>query len=574
MNSDDVEAGLSRQPPIADPQTGVEPPVAAAPPGPKRFGGYAALVAAGIMLSRVAGLVRTSVFTHYLGTSGAADAFTVALKVPNFLQNLLGEGVLAAAFIPVYSRLLSKGEQRVADRVAGVFISFLFVIVVLIVTLGVIFTPFILSLTAGGLPPPVMDLAIKFTRIIFPGVGVLVLYAWALGILNAHRQFFISYVAPVLWSLSMIVTLIVFGMRMSGAALATALSWGTLVGFVLQFAIEIPFVLRHAKHLSFGFDLALEPVRTIFRNIVPVIGGRGVVQISAYVDTFIATMLPTGSATILSVAQTLYMMPISVFGMSVAAAELPQMASEHGSEEKINAALRRRLDRGVQQMAFFVIPTTVAFFVLGRLIVAALFQRGVFTANDTLLVWYVLCGSAIGLLVSTLGRLYSSAFYALHDTRTPVRIAMLRVFVGTVLAVLFAFPLRWLFPAVFTALRLPIPQTPGGAAALGVVGITTASAIAAWVEFMLLRSRMRRRIGGGESKFTLMLKLWIAAIVAGVVSVTADVFVVRGIAAHLPLPYISEAILVCGTFGVAYFAVAMLLGVDEVRAFIGRFVKR
>jgi putative peptidoglycan lipid II flippase len=567
MNSDDVEAGLSRQPPTADPQAGVEPPVAAAPPGPKRFGGYAALVAAGIMLSRIAGLIRTSVFAHYLGVSGATDAFNVALKVPNFLQNLLGEGVLSAAFIPVYSRLISRGEQKVADRVAGVFVSFLALIVVVIVVIGVLFTPVVLRFTAPGLEPPVMALAIKFTRIIFPGVGVLVLYAWALGILNAHRQFFISYVAPVLWSASMIVTLVVCGMTMSGAALATALAWGTLIGFVLQFAIEIPFVLRHAKHLSFGFDLALEPVRTIFRNILPVIGGRGVVQISSYVDTFIASLLQTGAVTVLSYAQTLYTLPISVFGMSVAAAELPQMASEHGSEEEIRAALRRRLDRGVRQMAFFVVPTTVAFLLIGRVIAAALFQRGAFTADHSLLVWYALCGSAIGLLVSTLGRLYSSAFYALHDTKTPVRIAMVRVAIGTGLALLFVYPLRWLFPAMFTAIGLTVP---GGVA---VVGISTASALAAWVEFLLLRNRMQKRIGAGESKTAYMLKLWIAAILAGVVSVIADIYVARGVASHLPMPRISEAILVCGAFGVVYFAVAAILGVAEVRAFVGRFVK-
>ena len=109
---------------------------------------------------------------------------------------------------------------------------------------------------------------------VFPGVGLLVLYAWALGILNAHRQFFIGYVAPVLWSAAMIATMVIFGMRMRGAPLAVALAWGTLIGCALQFAVEIPFVLKHSKHLSFGFDRALEPVRTVFRNILPVIGGR------------------------------------------------------------------------------------------------------------------------------------------------------------------------------------------------------------------------------------------------------------------------------------------------------------
>ncbi|MFZ2493731.1 MAG: murein biosynthesis integral membrane protein MurJ, partial [Thermoanaerobaculia bacterium] len=447
-----------------------ESAVAAAKP-PRKAGGYAALVAAGILLSRFAGLIRTAVFAHYLGASAAADAFNVALKVPNFLQNLLGEGVLSASFIPVYSRLVSQGDEKTADRVAGVFASFLALIVVVIVAIGVLGAPLILSVTAAGLEPPVMALAVKFTRIIFPGVGLLVLYAWALGILNTHRQFFISYVAPVLWSAAMIATLLIFGARMAGAQLATALAWGTLVGCFLQFGIEIPFVLRHAKHLSFGFDRSLEPVRTIFRNLLPVVGGRGVVQISGYVDTFIASFLPIGAVTTLFYTQTIYMLPVSVFGMSVAAAELPQMAGEKGSQEEIYKALRRRLTRGLRQVAFFVVPSTVAFLLIGRVIVAGLFERGRFTENTTLVVWYTLIGATLGLLAATMGRLYSSTFYALQDTRTPFRIAIIRVAGGAALALLFAFPLRPWFGRIIAASGLPVPALDGGAMALGVVGI-------------------------------------------------------------------------------------------------------
>ena len=560
MNSDTADADVPRQPPPAD--------------RPPRFGGYAALVAAGILLSRFAGLIRTSVFAHYLGASGAADAFTVALKMPNFLQNLLGEGVLSAAFIPVYSRLVSRGEQKVADRVAGVFVSFLALIVGVIVAIGVIAAPFILNITVAGLEPDVMQLAIRFTRIIFPGVGLLVLYAWALGILNTHKQFFIGYVAPVLWSASMIATLVIFGMWLSGAALAHALAWGTLIGCGLQFGIEVPFVLRHAKHLSFGFDRSLEPVRTIFRNITPVVGGRGVVQISGYVDTFIASLLPTGAVTLLFYAQTVYMLPISVFGMSIAAAELPEMSAAQGSEDEVRRALRTRLDRGLRQVAFFVIPTIVAFVLIGNVLVAALFQRGAFTPQTTLIVWYTLIGSSLGLLVSTMSRLYSSAFYALHDTKTPFRIAIARVFFGAALALHFVFTIGWIFPRVLEFFRLPLPPMPDGSLSIGVVGITTASAVAAWVEFVLLRRALGRRIGRGESKLGFMVKLWLAALAAGAVAVLTHLYAARPLAARLPLSNIVDAILVSAAFGIVYFGVAFVLGVPEVRATLGRLRRR
>lgn len=529
----------------------------------RRFGGYAALVAAGILLSRVAGLIRTVVFARYFGASSAADAFNVALKVPNFLQNMLGEGVLSASFIPVYSRLLAKGDEKLAGRVAGVFACFLALGVSVIVVLGVIATPWILQLTAAGLDPETMALAVRLTRIIFPGVGLLVLYAWALGILNSHRQFFIGYVAPVLWSAAMIAAMVIFGMRVRGAPLAVALAWGTLIGCALQFAIEIPFVLRHSKHLSFGFDRTLEPVKTIFRNILPVVGGRGVIQISGYVDVLLATFIAKGAVSALLFAQTLYMLPISVFGMSVANAELPQMAGETEF-----AALRKRLDRSIRQVAFFVIPSAVAFILIGRPLITALYERGEFTRDTTLLVWYILIGFAIGLLAATLGRLYSSTFYALHDTKTPFRIALARVLGGAILALLFAFPLRPMFAAIVRSLGLPVPAGAGGEAALGVVGISTASALAAWIEFTLLRRGIRNRIGRGEAKGGVMLKLWGSALVAGAAAATI-VYALR-----MPVGKILEAILACGIFGLFYFATGFLLGVPEVRSTLSRFVRR
>lgn len=559
---------------VTEPAPTGEPPVISNQPATRRFGGYAALVAAGILLSRIAGLVRTAVFAHYLGASRAADAFNVALKVPNFLQNLLGEGVLSASFIPVYARLLAKGDEKLAGRVAGVFVSFLALGVSVIVLGGVLLTPLILGITAAGLPPETMELAVRLTRIIFPGIGLLVLYAWSLGILNAHKQFFISYVAPVLWNAAMIATLVIFGSRLKNGDLAVALAWGTVIGCVLQFAIQIPFLIRYQKHLSLGLDRTLEPVRTIFRNIIPVVGGRGVVQISGYVDTFIASFLGPGAIANLVYAQTIYMAPISIFGMSVAAAELPQMASETGSDEEIRAALRRRLDRGIRQIAFFVVPTIAAFLLIGRVIVGALYQRGAFTADATLIVWYILCGSTIGLLVATQARLYSSAYYALHDPKTPFRYAMARVLVGATLGVLFAFPLRPMFRTLLETLGMPLPSVGHVNDALGVVGITAATGIAAWLEYALLRRGMKKRIGPGESKAGYFARLWIAALAGGLAGLFADLYYLRDFASRLPLSRVVEFLLVAALFGVVYFGVCFVAGVHEARATLNRFLRK
>ena len=544
--------------------------------GPRKraFGGYAALVAAGIFLSRIAGLIREAVFAQYLGNSWAADAFKFAQKAPNVLQNLFGEGVLSASFIPVYARLVAKGDEDLAGRVAGAFVSLLAIMVSVVVLIGVIITPWVLLITAPGFEGEVYDLTVVLVRILFISVGILVLSAWCLGVLNTHKMFFLSYVAPVLANVAAIVAFVIFGRRLANADLAVAVAWGMVIGSLLQFGVQLPFVLKLVRRLRMGFDWRLEPVREMFRNFGPVVVGRGVVQVSGYVDLAIATLLPTGAVASMAYAQMIYMLPISLFGMSVAAAELPQMASTTGTTEEIAAALRKRLNRGLRQIAFFVIPTTAAFLLIGRLLVAALYQRGEFRPNDSVVVWYILIGSSLGLLVATLGRLYSSTFYALGDTKTPMRYAIGRVLVGGILAYVFAIPMRPAIAEAFAAMGLPLANTGQGAVALGAAGITLASAIAAWVEFLLLRRGIHRKVGAVEPLVGFYLKLWMAAFAAGIAAFFFDRYAGRAIAERLPLTLIVEAAIACGIFGVVYFAVAALLGVHEVKATLSRFKRR
>jgi putative peptidoglycan lipid II flippase len=554
---------------------GVSDANSAAPAAPRpRFGGYAALVAAGILLSRIAGLVRTRVMAHYLGNSAAADAFTASLKVPNFLQNLLGEGVLSASFIPVYARTLAKGDERLAGRVAGVIVTILAFATSILVLVGVLLTPWLLVLIAPGFQGETRALTIRIVRILFPGTGLLVISAWCLGMLNSHRKFFLSYVAPVVWNAALIATLVIFGSRLREGELAIALAWGTLIGCALQLLVQLPFVFKYAKHLQFGLDTKLPEVRQVFGAFGPVVIGRGVVQLSGYIDLLIATLLPTGAVTSITYAQTIYLMPVSLFGMSVAAAELPQMAGELGDEEVVRAALRGRLSRGLRQIAFFVIPTVVAFIALGNLLIGAVFQTGKFTPEVTRYVWYILIGSTVGLLAQTLGRLYSSAYYALGDTRTPLKYATLRVILTATLGYLFAIPLRPLIVSFVELLHMPIPKVPGGPLALGAVGLTASAGIAGWLEFLLLRRGMQRRIGSVESVAGYELKLWSAAVGAGIASVALDRFALHALLRHVPFRTIVEALLVSGIFGVLYFAIAFLLGVHEVKATLGRFVRR
>jgi len=539
----------------------------------RRTSGYAFFVAAGILLSRIAGLIRERIFAGYFGgTSMAAGVFRAGLRIPNFLPNLFGEGVLSASFIPVYSRLLAQGDEALAGRVAGAIASILAVFISAVVVLGLILTPWIVDLIVPGFEGEARELTIRIVRILFPGVGILVLSAWCLGVLNSHRKFFLSYVAPVLWNAAMVAVMVACGSRMSQTSLAEALAWGTVAGSMLQLLVQVPFVFRYARTLRLGLATSLPQVRTVIRNTGPAILSRGVVQVSAYIDQLIASYLRNGpgAVSILGYAQTIYLLPVSLFGMSVAAAELPQMSSAVGSEEEIAAGLRRRLAAGIRQVAFFIVPTVVGFILIGRSLVAALYQTGQFGAADSTYVWYALAGSTIGLVAITRGRIYNSAFYALHDTTTPLRFAVVRVALTAGLGYLLAFPFRPVIAwAIADLLRLPGPQAADAALVFGAVGLTASAGIAGWVEYLLLRGAMERRIGKCRIEPAYSARLWCSALAAGFLSLAALRFLLP-VFHGIPLVRASwqPALDGCGAlafFGAVYLPATVILGVEEAR---------
>jgi putative peptidoglycan lipid II flippase len=517
----------------------------------------ALFVAIGILCSRLAGLVRQRVIAHYFGLEADADAWSAAFRIPNFLQNLFGEGALSASFIPVYAAFVAKGERDQADRVAGAVASILALVVSGLVLVGVLATPVLIDLIAPGFTGGKRVLTTSLVRILFPGAGLLVMSAWCLGVLNSHHKFLLSYAAPVVWNAAMIVTLLVFGGRSDLPDLARKLAMGSVVGSALQFLIQLPVVVRVAPNLRFALDLASGHVRIVIRNFVPVFISRGVVQVSAYVDQLLASLLPTGAVAGITNAQTLYTLPVSLFGMSVSAAELPTMSAVAETQaggasstptHDAYAALRARLDGGLRQIAFFVVPSAMAFFALGDVVAAAILQTGRFRREESVYVWAILAGSAIGLLASTLGRLYSSTYYALRDTKTPLRYAIVRVVLTTVLGYLFA---------------IPLPRLLGIDAQWGAAGLTSSAGIAGWVEMLMLRSTLNARIGRTGLPIDYVVQLWTCAAVGAAAA--------WGMKMALPsLHPVMAAAAILGPYGVVYFAGAFAFRMPEARAALGR----
>lgn len=447
----------------------------------------ATAVSLGILGSRVVGFIRESVFAHYFGNSDAADAFRAALRIPNLLQNLFGEGVLSASFIPVYSKL--RSEKGNAAELARSIFAILFCLSSVITILGLIFTPQLIDLITPGFEGEKRELAIQLVRILFPSTALLVFSAWCLGIQNSHRKFLLSYSAPILWNGAIIAALFLFGRNEGGIVWVT---WGVALGSLLQFAIQLPMTMGLLGQAFGSIHFKTTEVKQVLHNFVPVVITRGVVQISAFIDSMIASLLSSGSLAVLSYAQILYLLPVSLFGMSVSAAELPEL-SEMSADDK--DAFKNRLERGLERILFFIFPSAASFIFIGDRLIAFVFQSGAFGSQDTARVWSALGILAIGMPFSTASRLLSSYFYSRSQARTLLPISLMRVVVSTALACFFSLVLN-----------------------LDLGGLCIGAALASVLETALLVLKLKKELGILPKISVSTLSLGVIAILSGLAS--------------------------------------------------------
>lgn len=485
-----------------------EPSAAAsAPSAPTQASGRSALlVGSGVLLSRLSGLIREQVLAGFLGTRVAADALKAALQIPGLLQNVLGEGVLSASFVPVYATTLADDEEHGTDdagRLAGAIAAILGLMTAVIVFVGIVAARPITWLILPYLADDAFELTVSLVRIMWAGLGFVVLSAWCLGVLNTHRRFFLSYVAPVLWNAAQVVLATIAWLNdWSDGDIARAAAWGVAIGGALQFAVQLPLVLKVAPKLRLALDLQFAPVREVARRFGPAVLGRGVVQLSAFFDLFLAGLLAAGAISGLSLAQILYLLPIGVFAMSVAAADLPELSREQTNLPRVASRLRA----GQERIAFYVIFCAVAFLVAGKPVVGAVFERGQFTGDDTVFVWLVLGGYSLGLVASATSRLLQNACFAAGDVSGPARIAGLRVTVAAVIGIALMLQFERYgvtngsltklgdLPA-FDLLPEEIREDDDLPQRIGAVGLALGSAVAAWIEYFLLRRRVRDQLG-------------------------------------------------------------------------------
>jgi len=413
-------------------------------------GRQAARVAAGILLTRVLGYVRERVFAYYFGNDSVpADAFRAALRIPNTIRSLLGEGTLLGSFIPVYAALHERTDKSGARALAGAILGLLLLGSGILALLGIALAPAITTVLAKGFDEPRRQLTISLVRILFPMTGLMVISAWCLGILNTHRRFFLPYAAPALWNIAGIVAMVTAGTWLANRALpldaqlhrlSLALAWGTVAGSVLQIAVQLPVCWRLLRGIPLRFSTAPEGVRAVIVAWLPLLLGAGVAQFSGLIDTLLGSFTGPGGVSALGYAQIVQLLPISLFGVSVTAVSLPELAREALGAAP-NEQLRTRIAVGFRRIVYFVVPSSLAFIALNREIIGALYQTGRFTADATALVGNVLAAYGVGLVGQATVKLFASGFYAMRDTRTPVKIAASSLVVSTGLAWLL---MRWI----------------------------------------------------------------------------------------------------------------------------------
>ena len=403
-------------------------------------------VSAATFLSRVLGLVRDQVFAALFGAGTAADAFNMAFRVPNLLRDLFAEGAMSASFVPTFTQWREKEGDAAAWALGRQLMSTLLAVLLGICALGWIFAPQLVGLLAGGFAavPGKLELTVTLTRIMLPFLPVVALAAAAMGMLNARGVFFLPALAPALLNLGMVV----FGLalipvcRSAGWPVITAMALGVVLGGLLQFVVQLPKLAR----LGFRFALELPTwhpgVQRVASLMLPATIGLAATQLNIFVSQAIAASFREGSVSWLQYAFRLMQLPIGLFGVAVATVSLPALSRAAVRQDL--PAVRSTLSESVRLVLLLTIPSALFLAVMAQPILALLFQHGRFTAADTSATAGALVMYCVGLPAFAAVGIFTRAFYAMGDTRTPVRSTFVAVGVNLVLNLLFVGPLAGL----------------------------------------------------------------------------------------------------------------------------------
>jgi len=400
----------------------------------------ATVIGTGTLLSRVLGFFRDMVIANFFGAGMAADAFFMAFRIPNLWRRLVGEGSLTISFIPVYTEYLTQRSEEETRKITHIAFTIAGVILLILTLLGILFSPILIRIIAPGWftqYPEKFQLTVTLNQIIFPYIFFMGLFALCMGILNSHRHFFAPAIAPIFLNISIIVSVFLFYHTFKIPVMTLAL--GVLVGGVIQFLFQIPFLWKKRITFRFNFNFRNPAIKRIGLLMVPGLIGTGLYQINTFIDMIFASFLPSGSVSYLFFADRLMEFPLGIFAIAIGMASLPSfsgLASQGKMEE-----LKETLYFTFRLVSFISVPAMVGLIALKTPIINLLFQRGLFDYSATEKTAFALLFYSVGLWAIAGSRIIAPAFYSLQDTWTPMKIALICLGANVIFRAVLIFPL-------------------------------------------------------------------------------------------------------------------------------------
>lgn len=498
------------------------------------------------LLSRITGFIRDMIIARAFGAGMGADAFFVAQKLPNFLRRLFAEGAFSTAFVPVFADHLAKGDaNETRDTVHAVF-THLAMWLLIVVAVAQIVMPGVVMIAAPGFLADAekFDLAVLLSRITFPYIFFISLAALAAGILNSHKRFAVPAATPILLNVSMILGATVFTRHFDPPVMGLAV--GLTLGGILQLAFQLPALRKLGLGFRFRWDPKHPSIKRILTLMGPSVLGVSVAQINLLFDLFLASWLPEGSISYLYYADRLLEFPLGLIAIALGTAILPLLSAKAAQGDE--SGFKRDLELAMRVITFLTLPATVALIVLREPMLALLFERGAFSPDATRLTADALLAYAVGLSGLAMVKVTAPAFYAMKDTRTPVRIAILCLVINMGLNVVLMFPLKH-------------------------VGLALATSLTGFLNAALLWRALRAKIGITVSRevFVTLLKAIVASLIMGVfLHQVREILWVRGISTFQQA--LAVTLMLAGG-GLVYLVGAWVLGMREIR-FLWRVVRK
>ena len=490
------------------------------------------------LLSRILGFVRDVVIARLFGAGMGADAFFVALKLPNFLRRLFAEGAFSTAFVPVFSDYITAGDKKASKDAAQAVFTALSLVLALVVGLGQVVMPLLIMVIAPGFldDPEKYQLTVDLTRVTFPYIFFISLVALAGGILNSFHRFALPAATPILLNVSMIIGAVYIAPLMERPAFGLAL--GVLIGGMAQLAIQLPALLRIGMPFNFVWNFRHPAIRRILLLMGPSVLGVSVAQVNLLFDIFLASWLKEGSISYLYYADRLVEFPLGLIGIAMGTAILPALSLKAAKGDI--SGLHRELDFGLRLIVIINIPATVGLLVMREPILGLLFERGAFDASTTQLTAQALLAYGFGLTAFSAIKVLAPAFYAMKDTKTPVRIAIICMISNMVLNVILMIPLQH-------------------------AGLALATTISGFLNATLLLRGLQKKVG-----FRLGKKFWVALFKTAVASGFLWLFLAMASSSywHAPSQTFDKMLILLPIIfggGLLFVLVAWLLKIEELQ---------